>query len=51
MIQDETASTALEYSLLIAAVALVAIASVETFGLNVASLFSQGPHAASSWGP
>lgn len=47
MIQDESASTALEYGLLIASIAVVAIISVETFGWSVASLFGHGASRAS----
>ena len=43
MIQDETGSATLEYGLLIAAIAVVAIVSIETFGWGIRSLFSQGP--------
>jgi len=43
MIQDETASATLEYGLLLAAIAVVAIVSIETFGWGIRSLFSQGP--------
>jgi len=50
MFRDETASATLEYGLLIAAIAMVAIISVETFGLSVASLFRPGPAAVSPWG-
>jgi Flp pilus assembly pilin Flp len=50
MIQDESASTTLEYALLIAAIAVVAITSVETFGLRLASLFHPSPASAGLWG-
>ncbi len=50
MLQDESASTALEYGLLIASIAVVAIISVETFGWSVASLFGHGASRASTVG-
>lgn len=50
MIQDEAGSAALEYSLLISCIALLAIVSVETFGQSVSALFKQGPAIAIPWG-
>jgi Flp pilus assembly pilin Flp len=50
MIKDETGSATLEYGLLVASIALVAIISVHAFGLSVASLFRPGPAAVSPWG-
>ena len=46
LIQDETASAPLEYGLLIAAIAVVAIVSIESFGWGVTALFRQGPSPA-----
>jgi Flp pilus assembly pilin Flp len=50
LIRDETGSATLEYGLLVASIALVAIISVQTFGLSVASLFRPGPAAINPWG-
>lgn len=40
MIRDEDGATMVEYGMLCALVALVAFLGVQTFGLNLATLFS-----------
>jgi pilus assembly protein Flp/PilA len=40
MIRDENGASLVEYGLLAAMIAMVALAAVETFGQNVSTLFS-----------
>ncbi|HLY02496.1 MAG TPA: Flp family type IVb pilin [Candidatus Cybelea sp.] len=49
MITDESGSASLEYGILIAAIALVAIFSLEVFGRSVSGLFGPGSTAVNPW--
>jgi pilus assembly protein Flp/PilA len=40
MIRDEDGATMVEYGLLVALIAMVAFAAVQTLGLNLSTLFS-----------
>ena len=40
MIRDELGATMVEYGLLVALIAMVALATIETLGLNLSTLFS-----------
>lgn len=40
MIQDETGATLIEYALLVSLIAVVALTAIQTFGLNLETLFS-----------
>jgi pilus assembly protein Flp/PilA len=41
MIRDEEGATMVEYGLLVALIAMVALAAVQTLGVNLSSLFNQ----------
>jgi Flp pilus assembly pilin Flp len=49
MITDESGAATLEYGILIAAIALVAIIGVGSFGRSVSGLFSPGSNAVNPW--
>ena len=40
MIRDESGASMVEYGLLVAVIAMVALAAVQTLGLNLSSMFS-----------
>ncbi len=49
MLMDESGAAALEYGILIAAIALVALIGVEQFGRSVSGLYSPGSNAVNPW--
>ncbi len=49
MITDESGAATLEYGILLAAIALVALIGVGSFGRSVSGLFSPGSNAVNPW--